>query len=174
MVTLEQKVDLLMRYAAATYPEESNRLHEEIRKIVSDSDATAESTTSISSFEKDALMTNIIDDLFRDLGAPSHLVGYDQAAYAIKLVIYDDEYIRMITKRLYPEVAKKFNTTPSRTERAIRHLVETTWARSDFKTLNGIFGNSVDANKGKSINSHFIATCARIVKRRMREHGVNV
>jgi len=174
MVTLEQKVDLLMRYAAATCPEESNRLHEEICKMVSDFDATPESSTDISSRAKnDILMDGIIRDLLRDLGSPCHLIGYEQAVYAIKLVISDRKYLEKITLRLYPEIAKKFNNTPSRAERAIRHLVETAWIRHDTEDAFRIFGNTINIDRGKPTNSEFIAACAVTVKRRMREQGVD-
>lgn len=171
MVTLEQKIDLVMRYAATDDPAESKLLLNEIRNALADSNTIApKSTIDISSPAAiDDLATDTIDDLFKELGAPSHLCGYDQAAYAIKLVISDDIYLRDITKRLYPEVAKKFGNTASRVERAIRHLVEVAWLRHDTQDAFRVFGNTIDINRGKPTNSEFLAACARIVKRRMRE-----
>lgn len=175
MITLEQKVDLLMRYAAANDPQESNRLYEEIRKIVSDSSIPSVFATDVPSpAQNDILMDGITRDLLRDLGSPCHLVGYEQVVYAIKLVISNTEYLEKITYRLYPEIAKKFNNTPSRAERAIRHLIETAWLRHDTEDAFRIFGNTIDINRGKPTNSEFIAACAATVKRRMRERGVHV
>ena len=151
----------------------TGRLGEEIRKIVSDSDATPSVDIS-SPAAIDGLVTDIIDDLFKELGCPTNRCGYDQAAYAIKLVVSDDTYLRYISKRLYHDVAKKFQSTPSRIERNIRHLVEVAFYRNDPKDTYRIFGNSVDPNRGKLMNSEFIAACARIVKRRMRDLGVHV
>lgn len=173
MVTLEQKVDLLMRWATETDFDECRRLVNEMRNILDDSDVTPSVDIS-SPAAIDGLVTDIVDDLFKELGCSANRRGYDQAAYAIKLVVSDDTYLRYISKRLYPDVAKKFDTTPSRAERNIRHLVELAFYRNDPKDTYRIFGNSVDPAKGKLTNSEFIAACARIVKRRMREHGVNV
>jgi two-component system response regulator (stage 0 sporulation protein A) len=169
MVTLEQKIDLIMQYIVAEDAEEKNQLKTEITNALSESAAPSESTTDISSYANDALMTNTIDDLLRELGAPCHLTGYDKVVYAIKLVILNPDYLDKITHRLYPEVAKTYNTTASRVERAIRHLVEVAWLRHDTEDAFRIFGNTIDVNRGKPTNSEFIANCARIVKRRMRE-----
>lgn len=174
MVTLEQKVDLLMRWATETDFDKCRRLVNEMRNILSDADATPESSTDISSLPNDVLMTDIIDDIFKELGCSANRCGYEQAAYAIKLVVSDDTYLRGVSKRLYPDVAKRFNTTPSRAERNIRHLVEVAFYRNNPTDTYRIFGNCVDPNRGKLMNSEFIAACARIVKRRMRERGVHV
>ena len=173
MVTLEQKVDLLMRWATETDFDKCRRLVNEIRNILSDSDAT-HSVDMSSPNEIDALATDIIDDLFKELGCSANRCGYEQAAYAIKLVVSDDTYLRAVSKRLYPDVAKRFNTTPSRAERNIRHLVEVAFYRNDPTDTYRIFGNCVDPNRGKLMNSEFIAACARIVKRKMREKMVNI
>lgn len=168
MVTLEQKVDLIMRYAATDDAAESSHLLSEIRKIISDSDATPEATTDIPSRTNGELMSNTIANLFKELGAPCHLTGYDLATYAIELVVSDNGYIHDMNKRLYPTVAQKFNKTPTRVERAIRHLVEVTWNRHDIKDAYRVFGNTIDINRGKPTNSEFIACCAKEVERRMR------
>ena len=164
MITMEQKIDLIMQYVAAENPDEQYRLRDEIRNAIS---STA--PVDISSSAYDERLNNTIDDLFREIGCPCHLCGYDQAAYAIKLCISDPEYLRNITYRMYPDVAKKFNTTRSRTERAIRHLVEVAWSRHDIDDAYRIFGNTININRGKPTNSEFIAACAREVKRRMRD-----
>lgn len=168
MVTLEQKVDLLMRWATETDFDECRRLVNEMRNILSDANATPESTTDISSSVNDAMITDIIEDLLRELGASCHLTGYEKVVCAIKFVIEDPKLLEKITYRLYPDVAKACNSTPSRVERAIRHLIETAWSRQDLQDAYRIFGNTIDINKGKPTNSEFIACCVRTVNRRMR------
>ena len=168
MVTLEQKIDLLMQLAVAKDSKEKSRLRDEIATAISDSAATPESTADISR-TNDELMDSTIEFLLKELGAPCHLLGYDRTVYAIKLCITDPEYINHITHRLYPAIAKKFNTTNIRVERNIRHLIETAWSRHDLMDAYRIFGNTVDVNKGRPTNSEFIACCAREVKRRMRD-----
>lgn len=169
MVTLEQKIDLIMLYAVTTDPVESACLLERIREALSDSDATPESPTDMPSNSHDDLMRNFIEDLLKELGAPCHLIGYERVVYAIKLSISDPEYLHYITYRLYPDVAKAFDTSPSRVERSIRHLIEVAWTRHDIQDAYRIFGNTIDINRGKPTNSEFIAACATIVKRRMRD-----
>ena len=163
MTNLERKLDLIMRYIAAENIDEQYRLRDEIRNAIS-----SEDPIDIPTAANDELMSDIIDDLFRELGAPCHLLGYDRAAYAIKMVISDNKCLREITKRLYPDVAEHFDTTPSRVERSIRHLVDVAWTRHDTMNVYRIFGDTVDLSKGKPTNAEFIAACAKIVKRRMR------
>lgn len=169
MVTLEQKVDLIMRYILANGAKEKTPLRNEIAAALSESSTPSEPTTDISSPANDALMTDIIDDLLRELGAPCHLTGYDKVVCAIKFVIEDPDRLGKISHRLYPEVANACDSTASRVERAIRHLVEVAWLRHDTEDAFRIFGHTIDINRGKPTNSEFIAACARIVKRRMRE-----
>lgn len=169
MVTLEQKIDLVMQFCVAKDTKEKNRLKDEIAAALSEPSDTPKTTPTSISYDNDELMTNIIDDLFKELGCPCHLKGYDQAAYATKLCIHDREYVNNITYGLYVDVAKAFNTTRSRTERAIRHLVECAWNRHDIEDAYRIFGNTIDLNRGKPTNSQFLASCAKIVERRMRE-----
>lgn len=160
MVTLEQKIDLVMQYIVEKDTKEKNRLKNEIAAVLSDPSTTSESTPDISS---------IIDDLFKELGAPCHLMGYSRAAYAIELVISDPEYIDNVTSRLYVDVAKKFNKTSAQTERAIRHLIEVMWNRQDLNAAFRIFGNTIDPVRAKPTNSEFIARCAKVIERRMQE-----
>ena len=161
MITLEQKIDIIMQYMVAEDADLKNTLRNKM--II----ALSESTTD-SPLTNDELMGNIIDDLFKELGAPSHLIGYDQTVHAIRLLISNTEHARNITTRLYPDVAKTINTVPSRVERNIRHLVEVAWSRQDVKNAYRIFGNTIDPKRGKPTNAEFIACCAKEVQRRMR------
>lgn len=104
----------------------------------------------------EALVTNII----HEVGVPAHIKGYQYLREAIIMVVNNINMINQITKELYPEIAYKFNTTPSRVERAIRHAIEVAWGRGDQKTVESIFGYTVNAQKGKPTNSEFIAMIA--------------
>ena len=104
----------------------------------------------------EALVTNII----HEVGVPAHIKGYQYLREAIIMVVNDIDVINQITKSLYPQIAFKFNTTPSRVERAIRHAIEVAWGRGDQKTVENIFGYTISAAKGKPTNSEFIAMIA--------------
>ena len=104
----------------------------------------------------EALVTNII----HELGVPAHIKGYQYLREAIMMVINDIDVINQITKQLYPDIAKRFKTTPSRVERAIRHAIEVAWARGEQQTVESIFGYTISAAKGKPTNSEFIAMIA--------------
>ena len=104
----------------------------------------------------EALVTNII----HELGVPAHIKGYQYLREAIIMVIKDIDVINQITKQLYPEIARKFKTTPSRVERAIRHAIEVAWSRGQQDAVESIFGYTISAAKGKPTNSEFIAMIA--------------
>ena len=101
----------------------------------------------------EALVTNVI----HEVGVPAHIKGYQYLREAIIMVINDIDVINQITKCLYPQIANKFHTTPSRVERAIRHAIEVAWGRGEQKTVENIFGYTISAAKGKPTNSEFIA-----------------
>ena len=106
----------------------------------------------------------IIAMYMRDLGMPCHIRGYHYVIDAISWCVFTPEIINMVTKGLYPDIAKKHNTTPSRVERAIRHAIEVSWSRGNLDTMDRIFGNIVDAQKGKPTNSEFIAQIAEDIR----------
>lgn len=108
-------------------------------------------------------------DILVELGAPDHLIGHPYVVEGVKMVVENRECLNKITAGLYPELAKKFNTTASRVERAIRHVIEVTWNRSDYETLNHYFGNIVRADKGQPTNGEFLARMANIVRKRLKE-----
>lgn len=101
-----------------------------------------------------------ITKTLHELGVPSHIKGYQYIRESITLVYENPEMIGGITKELYPEVAKKFGTTVSRVERAIRHAIEVSWNRGNWQLMEEIFGHSVDIDKAKPTNSEFIVTVA--------------
>ena len=102
----------------------------------------------------------IISRVLKDLGISPVLSGYHYARYAINAVIKDPSVAASIVNKLYPLIAKQFNTTPSRVERAMRHAIESGWIKGNQKLQYELFGFTVDANKGKPTNGEFIATVA--------------
>ena len=111
---------------------------------------------NLNSDDLEALVTNII----HEVGVPAHIKGYQYLREAIMMVTKDIDVINQITKSLYPQIAAKFDTTPSRVERAIRHAIEVAWARGETNLMENIFGYTVNAMKGKPTNSEFIAMIA--------------
>lgn len=104
----------------------------------------------------EALVTNVI----HEVGVPAHIKGYQYLREAIMMVVNNIDIINQITKQLYPEIANKYETTPSRVERAIRHAIEVAWTRGQAETVESIFGYTISAAKGKPTNSEFIAMIA--------------
>ena len=101
-----------------------------------------------------------VTEVIHEIGVPAHIKGYQYLREAIILTVGDMEIINAVTKVLYPAVARKFATTPSRVERAIRHAIEVAWDRGDLDTLQKFFGYTVSNIKGKPTNSEFIAMIA--------------
>lgn len=102
----------------------------------------------------------IVTNIFHQIGVPAHIKGYHYLREAIMLAIDDIDIINAVTKQLYPTVAQKFGTTPSRVERAIRHAIEVAWDRGDVDVLNSYFGYTIHNSRGKPTNSEFIALIA--------------
>lgn len=111
----------------------------------------------ISSGAKPGSMELVVTDVIHQIGIPAHIKGYHYLRDAILLSIENGEMLESVTKILYPTVAKRFNTTSSRVERAIRHAIEVAWDRGDVDVLNSFFGYTIDTSKGKPTNSEFIA-----------------
>lgn len=107
-------------------------------------------------FNLDASITSII----HEIGVPAHIKGYMYLREAITMVYNDIELLGSITKVLYPDIAKKFNTTSSRVERAIRHAIEVAWSRGNIESISSLFGYTVSHTKAKPTNSEFIAMVA--------------
>ena len=101
-----------------------------------------------------------VTKIIHQIGIPAHIKGYQYLRTAIMMTISDNEIINSVTKVLYPSVAKKYQTTTSRVERAIRHAIEVAWDRGDIDTLNSYFGYTIQNSRGKPTNSEFIAMIA--------------
>lgn len=157
MSILEKQVDALMRLCTACDPETRKEAEEEIRFLL-------QGRKRISSDPE-----YLIRQFLLELGAPDHLVGHPYVVEAIMMSLENRMYIDNITFGLYPQLAAKFDTTASRVERAIRHLIEVTWTRGDLDILNRYFGNTVSPDKGKPTNGEFIARMVNIVRQKIKE-----
>lgn len=113
-------------------------------------------------------MDVVISDIMRQIGVPAHIKGYQYLRTAIKLSVNDSEMLGSVTKLLYPTVAKMYNTTASRVERAIRHAIEVAWDRGDVDVLSSYFGYTIQSQRGKPTNSEFIAMIADKLKLSMK------
>ena len=101
-----------------------------------------------------------VTNMIHEIGVPAHIKGYQYLRDAIMMSVEDMDMLNSITKLLYPTIAKKFQTTPSRVERAIRHAIEVAWSRGRMETLESLLGYTINTGKGKPTNSEFIALIA--------------
>lgn len=102
-------------------------------------------------------LENDVTQMLHEIGIPAHIKGYQYLRDAIIISVGDQEMLASVTKILYPTIAKKHQTTPSRVERAIRHAIEVAWSRGKMDTINELFGYTISTGKGKPTNSEFIA-----------------
>lgn len=109
--------------------------------------------------------------VLKDLGVPAHLDGYNYLRSAITMAVEDKTIMESITGRLYPEIAKRYDTTPSRVERAIRHAIEVAWDRCDIDVLKQCFGNTISPSRGKPTNSEFISCVANQLRMEVQQNG---
>ncbi len=117
---------------------------------------TEKATYELSALGLEKEVTNVI----HEIGIPAHIKGYQYLRDAIIMSINDMDILNSITKQLYPNIAKKYGTTPSRVERAIRHAIEVAWSRGKMDTIDKLFGYTVNNGKGKPTNSEFVALIA--------------
>ena len=117
---------------------------------------TTERDQKLGTVNLEARVTNIL----HEIGVPAHIRGYHYMREAIMMAVGDIDVLNYITKELYPSIAKRCNTTPSRVERAIRHAIEVAWSRGKVDAIDSLFGYTVNNHKGKPTNSEFIALIA--------------
>ena len=141
---LYQRIDMLLDKPAAKYSP----------------DAAGE----ISQHDLEIMITNII----HEIGVPAHIKGYHYLREGIVLAVRNISLINSVTKELYPAIAKKFGSTPSRVERAIRHSIEVAWDRGDVDVLNSYFGYTIQNSRGKPTNSEFIAMIADRIRMQLQ------
>ncbi|HOA81016.1 MAG TPA: sporulation transcription factor Spo0A [Defluviitaleaceae bacterium] len=130
--------------------------HHEIIKSKSSNMSISKGSYVPTAHNLETEVTNII----HEIGIPAHIKGYQYLRDAIIMSINDMDILNSITKQLYPSIAKQYNTTPSRVERAIRHAIEVAWSRGKMDTINKLFGYTINNGKGKPTNSEFIALIA--------------
>ena len=130
----------------------------------STSDTVVIKSGEINDNELELMITKIL----HQIGVPAHIKGYHYLREGIRLTVKDEEMINSVTKILYPTIAKKYNTTSSRVERAIRHAIEVAWDRGDIDVLNDYFGFTINSIRGKPTNSEFIAMIADKLKLRLK------
>ena len=158
-----------MRLGAEFYfikPFEMSALEERLNEIISD--RINDNAGSVQSASKTKDLETNITMYIQQLGVPAHIKGYQYIRDAIMMVIEDMDAINSITKYLYPTVAKHYNTTSSRVERAIRHAIEVAWDRGNPEILNELFGYTILSSKGKPTNSEFIAMIADKIRLEMK------
>jgi len=109
-----------------------------------------------------------ITTIIREIGIPAHIKGYQYLRDAIMMIVKEVDLLGAVTKVLYPMIAEKYSTTPSRVERAIRHAIEVAWGRGNMDMINKIFGYTVQLDKGKPTNSEFMAMIADKLRMEMR------
>ena len=110
-----------------------------------------------------------VTEIIHEVGVPAHIKGYQYLREAIIMSVEDMDMLNSITKILYPTIAKKFATTPSRVERAIRHVIEDAWSRGRMDTIDEMFGYTINCRKGKPTNSEFIALVTDRIRLQMKE-----
>lgn len=126
-----------------------------IRQLV-EGESVPQYTPPVKTRNLDVAVTNII----HEMGVPAHIKGYQYLREAIKMVVDEVNLLGGVTKELYPMIAQKFVTTPSRVERAIRHAIELAWDRGNTEMMNKFFGYTINLERGKPTNSEFIAMVA--------------
>ena len=134
-----------------------------VRKMFRNNDKKNEDTKSENAVNGENL-ENRVTNMLHEIGIPAHIKGYHYLRDAIIMAVEDMDVLNAITKILYPTVAKKYQTTSSRVERAIRHAIEVAWSRGKLDTLDELFGYTVSTGKGKPTNSEFIALIADTIQ----------
>ena len=153
MSNLEMKVDALMRYCTAQDTVTQTKAREDMQALLDSKNGP-----------KTQDLDKIIRNHLTELGMPMKIRGFKYNVSAIALAVADPDITDAVISRLYPEVAKIHNTTPSKVERSMRHAIEVAWSRCDLDVTYRHFGNSVNPNKGKPTNSEFVARMAQVIR----------
>lgn len=135
-------------------------LAEQIRRVKGKTEAPTVKSTQPQERKSEIDLDAEITEIIHEIGVPAHIKGYMYLRKGISMVYHDIELLGSITKVLYPDIAKHFNTTPSRVERAIRHAIEVAWTRGNIDAISSLFGYTINVSKAKPTNSEFIAMIA--------------
>lgn len=140
------------------------QLMQEQKPLLKTGTSAVASAANSAAYDLETKVTNIL----HEIGVPAHIRGYHYMREAIIMSVNDMDVLNYITKELYPSIAKKCNTTPSRVERAIRHAIEVAWNRGKVDAIDALFGYTVNNHKGKPTNSEFIALIADRLRLEMK------
>lgn len=163
--------DMASRYGAGYYmikPQRDESILDAVRDMCGmqkDFGINTNMAIKEDSFDLETMVTEYI----HELGVPAHIKGYHYLRTAIMMVVKDMDLLNYITKELYPEIAKAYQTTSSRVERAIRHSIEVAWTRGKPQTMNDVFGYTINTGKGKPTNSEFIAMIADRIRLKVKQ-----
>ncbi len=146
-------------------PFDNDMVLSRIKRVRERHEAKKEQSRKVNAYEKlkepsEVNLESDVTNIIHEIGVPAHIKGYQYLREAIIMSVNDIEMLNSITKILYPTIAKKFQTTPSRVERAIRHAIEVAWSRGKMDTIDELFGYTIHNGKGKPTNSEFIALIA--------------
>lgn len=161
--TLARTVETALTLGADYYllkPQSNERICDTIREFTKEPQPISKDIVNGISASDNQDLETIVTDFIHELGVPAHIKGYQYIRSAIMMVVDNMDLLNFITKQLYPDIAKAYNTTASRVERAIRHSIEVAWSRGKPETMNEIFGYTIHTGKGKPTNSEFIAMVA--------------
>lgn len=168
MFTLEQKVDLILRYIAST--DNAKRSH--LKKLVIKA-LNSDESTPVTIITVDDLIFDLIFDLCKTLGMPQHLAGYKHFTKAIELCVKDPSYLGSITYGLYPDIAQMHGTSWKSVERTMRYAVNYMLDNGDLENIERIFGNAISLANGNVSNAEFITACTNEITRRMKKYGID-
>lgn len=146
-------------------PFDNDMVINRIKRVRDRNEMKKEQARKVNAYEKAKEPSKVnleseVTGIIHEIGVPAHIKGYQYLREAIIMSVNDIEMLNSITKILYPTIAKKFQTTPSRVERAIRHAIEVAWSRGKMDTIDELFGYTINNGKGKPTNSEFIALIA--------------
>lgn len=160
MELLTDKVNAIAAFVMADTPQERNEARIMCKEM------QQRNTSNRKALDADGIIRKVL----LELGAPDHLMGHPYVVEAVLMAVENRYYINNITFGLYPQIAAKFDTTASRVERGIRHLIEVTWSRGDMDVLCSYFGNTVSVDRGKPTNGEFIARLTNVVRDQMKRN----
>ncbi len=168
--TLGSLYDMASKYGAGYYmikPQRDESILDAVRDMcgIQKNLSINNMTIKEEGFDLETMVTEYI----HELGVPAHIKGYHYLRTAIMMVVKDMDLLNYITKELYPEIAKAYQTTSSRVERAIRHSIEVAWTRGKPQTMNEVFGYTINTGKGKPTNSEFIAMIADRIRLKVKQ-----
>lgn len=165
MFTLEQKVDLILRYIATN----DNAKKSQLKKMVIKALESGESVPSTIITADD-----LIFDLLKSLGMPQHMDGHKYMTEAIKLYVSDQTYTKSMTKRLYPDIANKYCVNGGRVERTMRSAIIAVFDNGDLNDIERVFGSTISVSSGHLCNREFVTSCGNEILRRMKKLGIGV